>query len=321
MSAQEGVSPVLSSSAASPAPFDWAPWMVFIATLTLSFKGIAVKAAYGTGMGIAMVVAMRFVFSVPLFWAGERLINRGKVLAPLGWREIRATAGVASLFAIATISDLSALSFIDAGVSRVILFTFPAVILIVKAIERRSLPETRHLIAFAVTYGGLVLVILPGRLEMAAGLSWEGIALALVSAVTYGLFLTRTQSLTKRMGSARFTVWSNTFVVLYVLLATPFLGGGWGLPLEGLGWSLVNAIFCTVVPFFLLFEGINRWGAEKAGLLALLGPVITIVFACWLLGETIELAQLAGFGIVLLGVATLQGTDRVILRALRGSRT
>jgi drug/metabolite transporter (DMT)-like permease len=290
--------------------------MVFAATVMLSFKGIAVKQAYATGMGIAMVVGMRFIFSVPLFWIAERTINRGKVLAPLTWREIGACAGTASLFAMATIADLSALSFIDAGASRVILFTFPAVILVAKAIERRAPPAPRLIAAFLVTYGGLILVILPGRLELANGLAWEGIVLALVSAVTYGLFLARTQALTKRVGSARFTALSNTFVVAYVLLAAPFLGGGWALPLDGLGWSVVNAVFCTVVPFFLLFEGINRWGAEKAGLLALLGPIVTIFFAWWLLGETVEGPQVLGFAVVMVGVAVLQGADRVLLRAL-----
>lgn len=286
---------------------DWAPWMVLVATVALSFKGIAAKFAYGAGMGVGMLLVLRFVLSVPLFWLGERLVNHGRPQPPLGWREIGACAGAGLLFLAATVCDFSALTFIDAGISRVILFTYPAFILVFQAVERRTWPRRSRLLAFAITYIGLLLVVVPGQ---GAGVRWEGVVLALGSAVTYALFLNRTQALTQRIGSARFTALANTAVMLCIVPVAPFLGGGWTLDPVAWGWAAVIAVVCTVIPFFFLFEGIRRWGAERAGLLSLLGPAITLALAWLLLDETLSLVQQAGFAVVMAGIFILQRGER-----------
>ena len=63
-------------------------------------------------------------------------------------------------------------------------------------------------------------------------------------------------------------------------------------PSVGVFWGVVNAIACTVIPFFLLFEGIRRAGAVRASLLTLSGPVVTAVAAWAILGETLSPIQI-----------------------------
>ncbi len=319
-SSEAAPSPIASSAAAGPSgdsaghvAFDAAAWMVLTATIMLSFKGIVTKYAYAAGLGVGMVLLLRFAISVPLFWIGERWMNRGKPMVGLTFRDMRDCAATGLLFFMATFSDFQALSYIDAGLSRVILFTFPAVIMVYKSIERRAWPGPRQLTAFVVTWCGLVLLVGPGT-DVFANLPWQGLAFALTSAVTYGLFLVRTQTLTTRIGSSRFTVISNTFVLIYMIPAVILLDDGWDLPLDGFVWGAINATLCTVVPFFLLFEGIRRWGAERAGLLTLCGPAFTVAMAILLLDERLVPIQVAGFLVVMVGVSVLQGTDRALLR-------
>ncbi|GEO82538.1 hypothetical protein ROR02_26690 [Pararhodospirillum oryzae] len=286
--------------------------MVLGATVALSFKGIAAKFAYDAGAGVGLVLLLRFALSVPLFWAGERLVNHGKPQGALGKREVLACAGTGILFLIATISDFMALSYSDAGMLRVILFTYPAFILLIRAIELRRWPARGRLIAFAVTYTGLLILVVPTLSSGGRGLVWQGVALALTSAISYALFLTRTQTLTNRLGSARFTALSNTAVLLFALPVLPWLsaGGGWNLSLAGLGWGAFIATVCTVLPFFLLFEGIRRWGAERAGLLSLTGPMMTLLMGWLLLGETLTPLQGVGVGVVMVGMMVLQLGER-----------
>jgi drug/metabolite transporter (DMT)-like permease len=78
---------------------------------------------------------------------------------------------------------------------------------------------------------------------------------------------------------------------------------------------VVNAIACTVIPFFLLFEGIRRCGAVRASLLTLCGPVVTAAGAWAILGETLTPLQIAGFAITIVSVASLSLPRELIMRA------
>ncbi|MGB1027951.1 MAG: EamA family transporter [Rhodospirillaceae bacterium] len=300
-----------------------APWMVLLATIALAFKGIVAKFAYAEGLTLSWILILRFGFALPFFWLGARMMRAGNTEALLGRRELGACALTSGLFFLATLCDFGALTLIDAGLSRVILFTFPAFILLFAAIRRRAWPPLRDMAAFALTYCGLLLVVQPGT-----GLStesWVGILLALGSALSYALFLTTSQSLTKALGSARFTALSGSFTLLFVLPMPLVLGGLSPLPsVEGLILAAIIALFCTVLPFFMLFEGIRRWGAEKAGLMTLSGPAITVAAAWAFLGEVLTPLQWGGFVVVVAGVAILQKTDRglktVFLSVMRRQR-
>jgi len=62
------------------------------------------------------------------------------------------------------------------------------------------------------------------------------------------------------------------------------------------------AIFSTVLPVFLQSAAIRRIGSGKSALIGTLGPMLTIFFGWWLLGEPMSMAQLGGAALVLTGV-------------------
>jgi len=68
------------------------------------------------------------------------------------------------------------------------------------------------------------------------------------------------------------------------------------------GLALAMALFSTVLPMFMLTEGIRRIGADKASVIGSVGPVATIFMAFAFLGEPISVAQIAGTSLVIGGV-------------------
>ena len=68
-------------------------------------------------------------------------------------------------FFMAAYTDLTAISLIDAGTSRLVLFTFPVVMILLNAGIERKLPGLRNLLTFAVTYAGVAMVALPKGLS------------------------------------------------------------------------------------------------------------------------------------------------------------
>ena len=62
------------------------------------------------------------------------------------------------------------------------------------------------------------------------------------------------------------------------------------------------AIISTVIPSYLISEGIKRVGSGNAAIIASVGPVSTILQAAIFLQEPIYALQLFGTGLILVGI-------------------
>jgi len=74
------------------------------------------------------------------------------------------------------------------------------------------------------------------------------------------------------------------------------------LPKPVYGLSLVMATVSTVLPAWLMSEGLRRIGANQAALVGSIGPVITIVLGYTFLNEPMSVLQVFGAALVLAGV-------------------
>ncbi len=62
------------------------------------------------------------------------------------------------------------------------------------------------------------------------------------------------------------------------------------------------AVFSTVLPSFMLSQGLKKIGSNNVAIISGIGPVSTIVQAHFILGEKIFAAQIAGTLLVIIGV-------------------
>ena len=67
-------------------------------------------------------------------------------------------------------------------------------------------------------------------------------------------------------------------------------------------YSISMALIGTVVPSYLVTEGIKRIGSDNAAIVGSVGPVSTIIQAYFFLGEPISMLQIIGTIFVLVGV-------------------
>jgi drug/metabolite transporter (DMT)-like permease len=77
------------------------------------------------------------------------------------------------------------------------------------------------------------------------------------------------------------------------------------VPTPVYGHAAGIAILTTVIPLFLLAQGIRRNGASRAAIVTSVGPVATMVLARIFLDESFGALQAIGTALVLLGVAQL----------------
>jgi drug/metabolite transporter (DMT)-like permease len=281
--------------------------LVLLATAALAMKGLLAKFVYATGMTVDGLLLLRFLIAMPFFWLGVWMFGKHRP----GDRSMRRTdllwgALYGGLFFGAALCDFTSVSIIDVSVSRIVLFSFPAIVLILECLHKMRFPPIRQVVCFFITYGGLVLVVAPNGPAAVAGHEWVGVFWSLGSAMTYACYLYFGQRMIKIIGSMHFAALVNTFAGLSMVLYELVVEKPLYLNQTGVLWTIGISIFCTVIPFFLLYEGIRRIGATQASLISLSGPALTL-FAAWLLlGETLSAAQIVGFFVVMVGVASLK---------------
>ena len=71
------------------------------------------------------------------------------------------------------------------------------------------------------------------------------------------------------------------------------------------GYGLLLAVLSTVLPSFLISQGLKRIGANNVAIISGIGPISTIAQAHFFLHEPIFMAQIGGTILVVLGVLLL----------------
>ncbi len=286
----------------------WGLALCFLAAVLFAFKGVLVKLAFAEGIGLAVLMFVRFALAAPMFWGGFRsrrtAVSAIRGLSRADWG---ACLAAGACYFVSVYTDFKAISLIPVGVERLLFFSYPIFILILTSLFSRTMPTLIQLAMLVLIEAGLALVVgvLNGGLD---GGMLLGAGYALAAAFSYSLFLLLAQVVTRRTGSTTFTIIANTFT--FIMVTAYFIASGpatgFQVSLLGFAYVFAMALFCTVIPFFLLFEGIRRVGSTQAALISTLGPVVTVLASNVVLGETLTLDQWLGMGLVVLGVAMLE---------------
>jgi len=167
--------------------------------------------------------------------------------------------------------------------------------------------------ALLLSYAGIGLAFIHDlKFGGATGAVLIGSFFVFASSLTYALYLSGSASMIQRLGAARFTaltmIVSTLATQIHFFIVQPV--SVYAQPLQIYGYGVAMALFSTVLPIFMLSAAIRRIGPSTTVLIGTLGPVLTIFFSWWLLGEPISIAQMAGTVLVLAGVLLASGVGR-----------
>ena len=271
-----------------------------------SFKAVFIKAAYRYGVDAETLMALRMLYSLPLFLLlglhATRAEPRPRPLGRSDWRDLF-LLGVLGYYA-ASYLDFLGLRHISAALERVILFIYPTIVVLFTAWQQRRWPTPPQRLALLLCYLGVVLAMLHD-LQNQQGQVWIGGALVLGSAIAYAVYLLRAAPLLQQLGSARVAAGATSIASLLALLqffalrppATLF-----SQPWPVHGYSIAMAVFSTVLPIWLVSEAIRRLGAGTTAIIGSLGPVLTMLLAWAFLSEPLGAMQIVGALLVIIGV-------------------
>jgi drug/metabolite transporter (DMT)-like permease len=283
------------------------PLCAVLGVLGFSFKAILIKLAYAWHpIDPVTLLALRMLYSAPFFvamawWAGRR--PGAVAFIRRDWRGLVWLGFVG--YYLASLLDFTGLQYISAALERLVLFTYPTLVVLLSALAPGQRITRRAALALVVCYAGIALAF-QHDLDVTGDprALWTGGALVFGSAFAYAVYLVGAGDLIARIGSTRFIAWamlaSTVFVLLQFVATREFALLAAPASVQALSFAM--AVFSTVLPTWLIAEAIRRIGANAASLIGSLGPVFTIGLGVAILGEPWHWIQLAGAALVLAGV-------------------
>jgi drug/metabolite transporter (DMT)-like permease len=266
-------------------------------------KAIFIKLAYPYGVDAITLLALRMGFALPVFlWVGLAGQRAGASLTRDDWLKLVAL-GCLGYYG-ASILDFWGLEYISAGLERLILFTYPTLTILIGVLFQGKPFTRREMLAVALCYLGIGFAFVH---DLSLGDTRSvliGGALVFGSSVSYALYLSGSGTMITRLGAMRFSALamlvSSAVTLAHFSASHPITA--FIQPLPVYGWGLAMAVFSTIVPVFAQSAAIRRIGAGQASLFGMVGPILTIGFGWWLLGESVSLAQMAGAALVVMGI-------------------
>ncbi|WP_299617711.1 DMT family transporter [Pelagibius sp.] len=190
---------------------------------------------------------------------------------------------------------LSAVAYIPVSLAALVFYAYPLLVALLMVLSGRSAAAWPMVLAFLAAFAGLVLALAPSF----AGLDPRGLALAGGSTLSGLLLFLSADRLPGRQDVLAVALYANLVAALIVGPLALALGV-FALPASGLGWScLAGVCLGFLAAFFSMIGAIRYAGALKAALVFNLEPLVAILSAILLLGESLDLTQALGVALVL----------------------
>jgi drug/metabolite transporter (DMT)-like permease len=270
-----------------------------------STKAIVAKLIYRYHVDAVTLMAFRMLFSFPVF--AMVAVWKSRTEAPLSNKD-RGRLVILGLigYYLSSYLDFLGLQYISVGLERLTLFLTPSFVLLFSFLFLKRKVSRLEWMALATSYAGIVLVFLHDVKTGGDNIALGG-GLVLAAAVSYSLYMMLSGELVRRVGALRLVAYASLVSTVacvaqfFVLRPASMLVQ----PLPVYGLSIVNAIFCTVLPIFMTMIAVSRIGAASTAQASMVGPVSTLFLGAVLLGEPITAIQLTGTALVLSGIYIL----------------
>lgn len=286
--------------------------LTLLSAAAFGSMAIFAKLAYADGTDPVTLLFLRFLCASlllgPWLWWRRVPLPRGRALAGL----ILMGGGC---YALEALAFFQALTHASAGLVALLLYLYPAIVLLLSALLFKERITPLKLGALLLSLAGLAITVgddLAGQPL--------GILLGLGAALIYSVYI---------LIGSRVTVGTHPLAAAWVVISAAAVSNagivaaaGWHPPHSAAGWGAIGAItvICTVVAIASFLVGIERIGPSAASMVSTVEPVVTLLLAWAVLGETPAASQWLGGALILACVLILAMSTRreeAIARDLR----
>ena len=285
--------------------------LTLLGAIGFSGKAILVKMAYrDTDVDTISLLALRMLFSLPFFVGMAWFVSNQTSNVKLTIKEWLGICIIGMLgYYISSFLDFMGLKFISAGLERLILFTYPTMVVLLGAIINKKRIGHFQIVALLLSYAGIA-VAFAADIKLAGNTNIVlGSVLVLTCAFTYATYVFTSGQMIPKIGTVKFTSYAMLAatggILFHYLIQNKFQFHLLHYAPKVYGYSLLMAVFTTVLPSLFVSEGIKRIGSSNVAIVSSIGPLATVAQAYWFLNEPFGWQQAAGTALVVAGVILL----------------
>jgi drug/metabolite transporter (DMT)-like permease len=287
--------------------------LLLIITSAISFGAMPIFArlAYASGADPITVLFLRFtiaaVVTTLIMIVSKTAFPRGLILLELILLGAIGYVGE-------SLAYFMALTMASAGLVALLLYIYPVLVTALSAIFLKEHLTPAKLVALFLALSGTALTI-----RITSGGSMLGILLGIAAAVDYAIYILLGSRIVRRSGPLGSTT------VIIISTASVYAGivaiRGVTFPATSNGWMAIIAIalISTVLAFTTFFGGLKRIGPTSASTLSTFEPIVAVILAAIVLGESISPVELLGGVLILAAVVVLTRGDKWGRKPLRES--
>jgi len=278
-----------------------------VGSALFSTKAIFIKLAYMDKVDAGLMLALRMASALPFFLAAVaymvwKLKRENKPLPP---RRVWISAIVIGFigYYLSALMDFEGLVYITAQLERLVLFTYPVMVMIIGYFFFNGRITPMMCVGAAVTYGGLIVVFLKALPEGGHN-TIVGTSLVLGCAFTFAIYQLLAKKNISVMGSLLFTGVALSASAVACIVHYIVVSGGFDFSATHRFYWLAAGcgFFATVLPSFMVNAGLSRTSVQASSMIASISPIVTIALAVFILGEKFELVDAIGSAMVILGI-------------------
>ena len=281
--------------------------LTLLGAILFSTKAIIVKLAFGsTHVDALTLLTLRMVFALPFYMVAVLVVAGQKHVAKPTQREWLLVAGLGLCgYYLSSLFDFTGLQYISAGLERLILFLYPSFAVFINVYLFKQRITAVQKIALLLTYVGIALAYF-GELRLDADNPnfYLGSFLVFLCAITYSIYIAGSGRIIPRVGANQFTAYAMLAATVGIFVHFAIAGNVQALTTSKDLWvyGLALAVVATVLPSFMVSQGLRRIGSNNVAIISGIGPVSTILQAHFFLHEKIFFEQICGTALVIVGV-------------------
>jgi drug/metabolite transporter (DMT)-like permease len=281
--------------------------IALLGAVMFSTKAVFVKLAYQHDIDSVTLLMFRMLFALPFYIVIAFVVSKQKNEYELTKKDYKSILllGIAGYY-LASFLDFQGLKYISASLERLILFTYPTIVVLIGVFFYKEKITRNQIIALVLTYIGIAIVFLGNE---DSSITFDNLVLGGLyvgtCAISYAIYLVGSGQIVPKLGTWKYTSYvlivACVFVILHYLVANQGIGN-LDFPIQVYIYAILMATISTVIPTLLISEGIRLIGASNASIVGSVGPISTIVLAYIFLDERLTLVQMLGGVLVLGGV-------------------
>jgi drug/metabolite transporter (DMT)-like permease len=287
--------------------------LLLIITSAISFGAMPIFArlAYASGADPITVLFLRFTLAAMVM---TLIMIVTKTAFPRGLILLELILLGAIGYVGESLAYFMALTMASAGLVALLLYIYPALVTALSAIFLKEHLTPAKLVALFLALSGTALTI-----RITSGGSMLGILLGIAAAVDYAIYILLGSRIVRRsspLGSTTVIIISTASVYTGIIAIR-----GATFPATSNGWMAIIAIalISTVLAFTTFFAGLKRIGPTNASTLSTFEPIVAVILAAIVLGESISPVELLGGVLILAAVVVLTRGDKWGRKSLRES--